>query len=220
MDNFSLNTLDLAILGVLFLSALFAWGRGLVRELFSLLAWVGAALVLVHGFGPARPFAHDVLAVPVLTDVGLAIVLFIGALLLFSFIGRRVAGRVKESKLKPIDRGLGLFFGLARGVILVSFLYLLFGWMVPPRDQPGALGNSVLLPFVGFGASLLSDLVPDAQEKEGREAMEAAKEKTEETIVWGRVLRFFDSKSTEAEGESGYTEQDRGAMERLIKNLQ
>ncbi|PCJ61552.1 MAG: hypothetical protein COA65_00925 [Rhodospirillaceae bacterium] len=221
MDNFPLNTADLLILGVVLLSTLFALSRGFVRELLSLAAWAGATFVTIYGFSTARPFAYEILAIPILADIILAVVLFIASLLTFSLIGRAIAARVKESKLKPLDRGLGLFFGLIRGGLLVSLFYLMFAWMMPSRDQPGWAQDSKLMPLVALGASLLSELVPDDEEKERIEVLRGAREQTLDVISIGRLFqRFTDPKSAAADGKSGYNKEERGAMERLIERHQ
>ena len=218
MEDFPLNTADLLILGVVLLSTLFALSRGFVRELLSLAAWAGATFVTIYGFSTARPFAYDILAIPILADVLLAAALFIASLLTFSLIGRAIATRVKESKLKPLDRGLGLFFGLLRGGLLVSLFYLMFAWMMPSRDQPGWVQDSMLMPVVALGAALLSELVPDDEEKESIEALRGAKERTLEAISIGRVFQIFtDPKSAVVDGKSGYNREERSAMERLIE---
>ncbi|MCE2510273.1 MAG: CvpA family protein [Alphaproteobacteria bacterium] len=223
MENLPFTTIDYVILGVLLLSAIFAWGRGFVRELLSLVAWAGAALTTIYGFSAAKPYAYDILVVPVFADVVLALVLFIASFLLFSFIARAIAGRVKESKLKPIDRGLGLFFGLVRGYVVVSLVYLLTVWVISEKVPPEWFARSTLIPFVGFGAGLLTDLVPDAEEEAGEEALQKAKEQALDAFTMAKFLRIFtdpDPKSADTENESGYNRQERGAMERLIENHQ
>ena len=45
-----MTTLDLAVIGIVFLSALFAFARGFVREALSIVAWVGAAYITFKGF--------------------------------------------------------------------------------------------------------------------------------------------------------------------------
>ena len=45
-----MNWLDLAVIGIVALSAIFAFARGFVREALSIVAWVGAAAVTLYGF--------------------------------------------------------------------------------------------------------------------------------------------------------------------------
>jgi len=221
MTDFPLNTADLIILGVLLLSAILALSRGFVRELLSLGAWAGSALVTIYGFSAARPYAYEIVAVPLLADIMLAIALFITSMLVFSLIARVIAARVKESKLKPVDRGLGLFFGLMRGALLLSLFYLMFAWTMPSRGQPGWVQDSMLMPFVAVGASLLSGVVPDEDEKEGVQAIRDVKARAWELLSIGRLIQRFQGPKSAADAKkSGYNEDERGAMERLIERHQ
>ena len=45
-----MNAVDLGVLAVIALSAVFAFARGFVREALSIVAWVGAALITLYGF--------------------------------------------------------------------------------------------------------------------------------------------------------------------------
>ena len=45
-----MNALDLAVIAVIVLSAVFAFARGFVREALSIVAWVGAAAITLYGF--------------------------------------------------------------------------------------------------------------------------------------------------------------------------
>ena len=81
----------------------------------------------------------------------------------------------------------------------------------------------MLLPFVGLGASFLSDFVPDSEEKEGTEAVLRAKDRALDAISLVPILDIFtgsDPKSADTEGKSGYNKKERGAMERLIDSHQ
>ena len=46
----AMNPLDLAVIAVIALSAIFAFARGFVREALSIVAWVGAAAITLYGF--------------------------------------------------------------------------------------------------------------------------------------------------------------------------
>ncbi|TMK28624.1 MAG: CvpA family protein, partial [Alphaproteobacteria bacterium] len=45
-----MNPLDLGVIAIIVLSAIFAFARGFVREALSIIAWVGAAAITVFGF--------------------------------------------------------------------------------------------------------------------------------------------------------------------------
>ncbi len=77
-----------------------------------------------------------------------------------------LAGRVKSSALSPIDRTLGLVFGVVRGAILVSLAYLVLDISLPPTGRPGWLQDARTQPFLAQGADLLRGLMPQSLQVE------------------------------------------------------
>ncbi len=55
-----MTSVDLAVLAVMFLSGLLAFSRGLVREVLSIGAWVGAAAVAMAGLSVVRPLLNPI----------------------------------------------------------------------------------------------------------------------------------------------------------------
>ena len=124
---------DVIVLAVIVLSAVLAWARGLVREALSIAGWVVAAIA-GFAFAPvAEPLVREI---PILKDIlgsscelgvlaGFAAVFAI-ALILVSFITPLLSGFVHNSAIGPIDQGLGLLFGFARGVLLVVIALVVY----------------------------------------------------------------------------------------------
>src|SRR5438045_1137345 len=116
MIDTHINMFDVIVIGILLLSCLFAFFRGLVREVLSLSAWIGAAMVTLYFFTDVadkfKPhFKSDVIA----GGVG-ATCLYIGALLGFSLLNMLILKFVKEgSEVGMLDNLLGLAFGALRG---------------------------------------------------------------------------------------------------------
>lgn len=131
MDGFTL--VDGIVLAVIILSAILAYARGLVREMLSITGWVVAAIA-AFAFAPAvDPLMREI---PVLRDVlgtncelgllaGFAAV-FALALVVVSFFTPFLAGVVQNSAIGPIDQGLGLLFGVARGFLLVIIALVVY----------------------------------------------------------------------------------------------
>lgn len=124
MTSFTL--VDGIVLALIAVSAILAYSRGFVREIMSIVGWIAAA---VAGFAFAGFVAPLVREIPVLRDVigsscelsilaGFVIVFAI-ALVVVSLFTPLLSGWVQDSALGPIDQGLGLIFGVARGVLLV-----------------------------------------------------------------------------------------------------
>jgi membrane protein required for colicin V production len=105
-----MNPVDLGVIAVVVLSAIFAFARGFVREALSIIAWVGAAAITLYGFNWAfehiDPHVHNPLLSQVIAGVGL----FVGSLIVLTIMTGYVARLVRVSALSPIDRTLGFIF--------------------------------------------------------------------------------------------------------------
>jgi membrane protein required for colicin V production len=157
-----MNLLDLAVIGIVALSAIFAFARGFVREALSIVAWVGAAAITLYGFNwvyaQVEPRMHDRLLSQVTTGFGLFVISLIGLTILTGMVARMV----RASGLSPIDRTLGFIFGLARGAFLVCFAYLLLDFSgVQPNDRPEWIKEARSEPALHKGADVLKGFLPE-----------------------------------------------------------
>jgi membrane protein required for colicin V production len=152
-----MNSLDLAVLGILAGSMVLGLMRGLVRETFSLGAWIAAFL-------GARQFAPQVVAFLPGADAphlrhGVALVLtFIGLLLLVGFIGSLLSGAMKKAGLGFQDRMLGAVFGAARGAIALAGLTIVAGLTALPKTEFWLQATS--RPWLELAASKLTPWLP------------------------------------------------------------
>lgn len=208
------NYLDLAVLGVILLSALFAVMRGFVREVLSVAGWIGAALVALYGFTPLRPHARDLLGPSLIADIALGAVLFLFALIVFSLVTHAIASRVRGSALSAVDRTLGLVFGIVRGAALVCLAYLLLGWAVPAAEHPPWITGARTLPFVQQGATWLTRLVPQEFRDRAFDESQRLRDQTRDT------RRTLDALTSPPVGtppaKPGYSPGERREMDRMI----
>ena len=127
---------DLAVLGVLAISALLAFIRGFAREVLGIGAWVGAILAAVWAFPYARPHVRNWLGAPDLVDPVTFGAVFIVVLLILLVISSWIGSLVRRSVLGGLDRTLGLVFGLVRGAAVVVIAYIAAGTLVPVDRWP------------------------------------------------------------------------------------
>jgi membrane protein required for colicin V production len=158
-----MTSVDFVVLGLMVLSGLLAWSRGLVREVLSLLSWVGAVGIA----GALNADGKNIVA-QWLPDPGIAaIVSFIGLLLVSVIVlkiaARAVSGIVKGSVLGGLDRTLGLVFGLARGAVVAVLAYVL-GCLYTPIDHwPDSAKAARSLPLIYAGAKVAREkIIPES----------------------------------------------------------
>ena len=155
-----MTAVDLVVLGVMFLSGIIAFMRGFVREVLSIGAWVGAAVVSMTALPALRPLISPYMPSPEWTDPAGYIFLFLIALIVFSLIAKTIAGAVRSSAIGGIDRSLGLVFGLARGAVLAIAAYIVACMAIPPEHWPPQVLESRSLPYIYSGAAWVARLIP------------------------------------------------------------
>ncbi|MDB5779227.1 MAG: colicin synthesis protein [Polaromonas sp.] len=110
---------DWLLLAVLAFSMLLGAWRGLVFEVLSVLGWI-AAFVVAQWFapdvGPHLPIGNATASVRYVAAFALVFVLTAFACGLVAAVIKRL---VQAVGLRPVDRVLGMVFGVLRGVILI-----------------------------------------------------------------------------------------------------
>ncbi|HZP88623.1 MAG TPA: CvpA family protein [Burkholderiales bacterium] len=155
-----MTLLDLVIVAIVVLSALFALSRGLIREVIALASWIVA---LVAAFAYAGPLASQfdmAKTSPVLTPVLAFGAIFIGVLIVGAVIAAMLSGAVRAIGLGWLDRLLGAAFGVVRGAVIVVIAVLLAGLTTLPQTQWWQ--NSALAPPFVAAASEFRDWLPPA----------------------------------------------------------
>lgn len=135
--------IDYALIGVVALSALVSLFRGFVKEALSLAGWVAAFLVATHF---AEPVAADLEAWVELAQVRHVLAyasVFLVTLVVCAIVSRLIVKLIRASALSGLDRVMGVFFGLLRGVMLVAVVVLL-GSMTSFVENPLWTGSVVI----------------------------------------------------------------------------
>ena len=154
-----MNTADIVILAVLALSTLFGLMRGFISEVLSLVCWI-AAFWVAWAFGAqVAQFYGGWLADPTARVVAGYVTCFAGVLIVGGLVGWILRTLVKVSGLSGGDRVLGMLFGLARGLLLVTFAVLMLGFTTAPRDAAW-WRESALLPAFSNGAGWFARRLP------------------------------------------------------------
>lgn len=166
MEGFTL--VDGIVLLVIALSAVLAYARGLVRELLSIAGWVVAAIA-GYAFAPAAaPLMQEI---PVLDNIigencrlaVLAGFFAVGAvtLVIVSIFTPLLAGVVHNSTIGPVDQGLGLLFGVARGVLLVVIALIVYNEIMGEGGGVPMIDDSHSRAVLGDVEQQLAEALPE-----------------------------------------------------------
>ncbi len=215
MDNLPVNIADIVIIVAVLVSAFLAYARGFVHETLSVAGWIGAGFITIYAFPQAQIYARDLIPIELAADLAAGVSVFVISLAILSLLTRAVSKRVQDSALNALDRSLGFLFGLARGAVLISLLYVGIEWMMPPADQPAWLRSARTMPLIEAGANWLRGLIPEEAAAAGTRAGERANTLIENQKVI-EDLMSPEPKGGETESLEGYGKKIRTEMQRLI----
>lgn len=165
MSGFTI--VDAIVAGVIVLSAILAYSRGVVRETLSIAAWVAAAVLAYMFAAQARPLIAQV---PVLDKfladscelgtIAAFAAVFALALVVFSIFTPLFSSVVQRSAIGGIDQGLGFLFGVLRGILLVAVAFVVYD-RVMAGEGFAAVDNSRSASVFSNVQGSLDDQIPD-----------------------------------------------------------
>jgi membrane protein required for colicin V production len=153
-----MNWVDVAILVIIFLSAVISLFRGFVREAVSLATWVMAFWVAIGFSGKLEPMLHGSIDSSKVRLVVAFAILFLITLIVGAMVNYLIGQLVHKTGMGGTDRMLGVIFGIARGVVVIGILVLLGG--IPQLSQESWWQGSMLIGHFQELAIWMRDFLP------------------------------------------------------------
>lgn len=156
-----MHWLDITILAVLTVFALVGISRGLINQVFSVLALavgLAAGILFYDTLGPALRTRGVVENEPMSNVIAfvLLVVIFYMLIQMLGWITSKLVGTLRLGLLNRLaGGGLGVVFGAVTIMLLVSALSFFL-----PEDDP-LFKESVLLPYVDEGAETVKAALPE-----------------------------------------------------------
>lgn len=151
---------DWIVLAVVLVSLLLGAWRGFVYEVLSALAWLAAFLV-AQWFAPEvavrLPLGDTAAPLRFALAFGLVFIVVAFAGGMFAALFKKAIGAVG---LRPVDRVLGMVFGLARALMLLLAMVVL-ARLVPAFGTSPAWRGSVSAPWLNELLVRITPMLPD-----------------------------------------------------------
>lgn len=139
MEGFTI--IDGVVALVIVVSALLAYGRGVVREAMAIAGWVAAAICAFLFAPRVEPLVSEIPVVGAfiadsceLSIIGAFAIVFTIALVVVSLFTPLFSTLVQRSALGGVDQGLGFLFGVARGILLVAIAFFVYETVIPGQE--------------------------------------------------------------------------------------
>jgi membrane protein required for colicin V production len=187
-------------------TAAFGLMRGFIAEVASLAAWVAGFVAVRLFYTPARAIFVTASGSDLIATVAAVLGPFLLAVLLVKLIGSFLSSSAKGSVIGPVDRLLGLGFGLVKGFLAASLIFLLItlGLKIVPGDdkRPDWLAKAKTTPTLALVASAMVSYVGDA---------------------WNQQQKLINPERDPHMGlpgfgkdEEGYNDKERGSLDKLL----
>lgn len=229
--------IDIVVGVVVLASALISFMRGFIREVLTIAGVVGGILAAVftgpvfapmvrewfgagEGQEPSKLF--DIVPMEIVADATTYGVIFIAVVIVLSVISHFISGAAKAVGLGPVDRTLGVIFGVARALILLGLVYLPFHLLMdqPRKDEYFADSNTHYI--IEKISAVMAGYLPESDDvKKEIETTtdDVIKRKLEEQNLLGSSRKDEPPQpqpKDPAKTGAGYDDKERQQMDRLF----
>jgi len=182
--NLPVTALDIVVILLILASAGYAAWRGFLSETLTIFDWAAAAFGCLY-FGPYLiPMMRGLVATPWIATLLAYAVVFLIIFIPLSFLSHRFSESVKNSPIGPLDRAMGVVFGVVRGLVMVGLVYLAYTYFVPVREQAAFVREAHTLPMIQATGDVILSLVPG----ETRDGFRAGRAPREDDPI-GKLIR-------------------------------
>jgi membrane protein required for colicin V production len=224
------------IVGVIVLaSALISFMRGLIREVLTIAGVVGGILAAVFlgpvmvptvrewfgaGEGQTSQKLFDIIPMEIVADATTYGVIFIAVVIVLSVASHFISGAAKAVGLGPIDRTLGVIFGIARALVLLGLVYLPFHLLMDEKRKEEFFADSKTHYFIEKTSAIMADYLPESDNverdiKEGADDLIKKKLEAQDLLGTGqKPVVLPDEKKPES--GAGYSDAEREKIEKLF----
>ncbi len=227
----NLTAIDVLVILTVIASAGYAAWKGFLSETLTIFDWLAAAFGCLY-FGPYLvPMMRGVVSTAWLASLIAYAVVVLIIFIPRSFMSHRFSESVKNSPIGPLDRALGLAFGVVRGLAAVALVYLAYSYFVPVPEQARFVRQAQTLPIIQSTGQVILSLVPN-RAKADFDLGSREKPRSDDAI--GALIRDnedanrvpYGQREPEREpaqggpakkAEKGYGAADRRALDTLLK---
>ena len=153
-----MNFFDYILITVVGLSMVLSLWRGFVREIISLVGLVLAFFLASRFAGDASGLLDQWITQNNLANIAAFVLIFVLVMFIVGAIGFIVRKLVDMAALTATDRTLGMFFGAARGMLLIGTAFLMYTAYAKP-DMP-FLQKSLLTPYAIQLSEVIGKTIP------------------------------------------------------------
>lgn len=155
-----LCNIDILIASVLIISVLIGFFRGAIKEILTVVSWIGAILLTILLFPLGKNIISNFVQQPLLVDLITYIIVFVVFLVVLSAFTYLFSSIVKNSALAIPNKLCGALFGILRGILILAILDFGISQYIL-QDYEDYVKESKLRPYIKETSKMIFIMLPE-----------------------------------------------------------
>lgn len=144
--------IDIIVISIAIFSGFISLTRGFSKELLSLITLILCAYISYKFYKPLAIFYHGFIASNTVSKILAVASIFFISFIILSIISSKISDMSLKSVAGPMDRFLGLLYGVTRGLLMASMAVFLISNVIKNDDKKTWLISAHTYPLLyGIG---------------------------------------------------------------------
>ena len=161
-NNININILDIILFLGILISLIIGYSRGFVKEALSIINWLLAAWLAFKYYFNLKTITLNFIETNIIADAISFGILFIFSIIILTILSNLISKNIKNSLLAPLDRIMGMIFGIIRAILLIIVLFLAGNQTVWVNNTlPKWIYNAFSFPIIISTTNYLKNILPN-----------------------------------------------------------
>ena len=214
-NNININMLDIILFLGILISLIIGYSRGFVKEALSIIIWLLAAWLAFKYYSDLKTITLSFIETNIIADAISFGILFLFSIIILTILSNLISKNIKNSLLAPLDRIMGMIFGIIRAILLIIVLFIAGNQTVWINNTlPKWIYNAFSYPIIISFTNYVKNILPNDFFAIDIKAINI------EELNLNRLIdknKLFNEPAVDKdiENESSYTPAEREQMNRL-----
>ena len=215
LNDLNINPLDIILFISIIISIIIGYSRGLIKESFSIFNWLFASWISFKYYSSLKIILKDFIPSDIIADALSFGLIFLTMIIAITMISNFISKNIKNSLLGPVDKILGMIFGLLRAFILILVLVIAGNQTIWKNNTvPSLLSEASSYPMIVLGIKYLEKIFPNELFSFNYESIDIKKLNLNNLIDKNKLFNEPPINKNDV-NEGAYTPAEREQMDRL-----
>ena len=215
MEFNNINLLDIILFIGIFVSLIIGYTRGFIKEILSIINWLLAAWIAFNYYSDLKTITINFINSNIIADAIAFGILFLLSIITLTILSNFISKNIKNSLLAPLDRIIGMIFGIIRAILLIIVLFIAGNQTIWINNTlPKLIYNAYSYPIIISATNYLKNIFPNEFFAIDIKAIKIQELNINELIDKNKLFNEPEVNKN-IENESSYTPAEREQMDRL-----